>query len=675
MNMLQPIRRFSSSCIFALFGLLLSVVSFGQSPPPTHVAYVTNFNDGSISVIDTTTNTVTSTIFECDGCNPGPTGVAITPDRMFVYVANQAAGTVAIIDATSNSIVNTITIPPICSGEICNSPLTVGVAINPNPNKPFAYVTNTGSVGTTGFVTVINTQTQTIVTPSITVGSHPFGVAVTPDGAFAYVTNGAPGTENSVSVINTSTNAVTKTISVGNNPTGVAVNLGGSFAYVTNAGDGTVSVINTTTNAVTNTLSAGSAPYFVAFTPDGSRAYVTNQIPDGAVTVINTSTGTVLTTVSLGSLPTQVAVTSDGTTAYVVNASSDSVSTIDTSTNNVGDGTIAVGSSPFGIAVSPPESHTLTLGPPGTTATFTFNTDTYKLTGVTNQGSEQVTVTAFPVPKSSFPTLTGFSSETCVPYGDYSLAAGTDTCVEFQVHCQVSATDTTPCNFVYEVATGYDLPTDLSGGIGGPDFLVAHGVNCTLTSASTVQSIFLSYEATIKDPTTRGGSKGPSCFVATYTPGDAPITGTISVNGYFVGFQSPIGNPPVINDAKAGSTIPIIWQLFDAHNNAITPSNVGLTYCSNADPSTCPANTVAIKLVPIACGSIAAAGSDTVTATTSKSGLQFNPAPANSWQFNMQTSKGLTGCQLLEVSFPTGTNAQTTPGAATPVETALFRFH
>jgi hypothetical protein len=35
----------------------------------------------------------------------------------------------------------------------------------------------------------------------------------------------------------------------------------------------------------------------------------------------------------------------------------------------------------------------------------------------------------------------------------------------------------------------------------------------------------------------------------------------------------------------------------------------------------------------------------------------------------------LTGCQLLEVSFPTGTNAQTTPGAATPVETALFRFH
>jgi YVTN family beta-propeller protein len=659
--------------------LLLPHLSFAQAlVPPSNVAYVTNLSDGTISVINTSTNTVTNTITQCIECsNPGPTGVAITPDRMFVYVANQTAGTVAIIGATTNSVVTTITMPLTCVGDSCVSPLTVGVAINPSPNKPFAYVTNTGSANGTGFVTVINTQTQTIVTPSITVGSHPFGVAVTPDGAFAYVTNGTPGTENSVSVIDTSTNAVIKTISVGSNPTGVAVNPSGSFAYVTNAGDGTVSVISTATNTVTSTITNVPSAYFVAFTPDGSRAYVTNQISDGTVTVINTSTGTVVNpTVSLGSLPTQVAVTSDGTTAYVVNASSGSVSTIDTSTNNVGESTIPVGTRPFGIAVSPPESHTMTLGGPGTQTVFTFNGDFYKITGVNNQGGEQVTVTAFPVPKSSFPTLTGFSSETCVPYGDYSLAAGVDTCVEFQVHCQVSQTDTTPCNFTYLVATSYDLPPDLSGGIGGPDFLVAHGVNCTLSSASTVQSIFLSYSFARTDPTTRGGSRGPSCFVATYTPGDAPITtGTVSVSGYFVGFQSPIGNPPIINDAKAGSTIPIIWQLFDANNNVITPSNVGLTYCSNADPSTCPANTVAIKFVPIACGSIAAAASDTVAVTTSQSGLQFNPAPANSWQFNVKTPKGLTGCQQLEVSFPTGTNAQTTPGAATPVETALFRFH
>jgi YVTN family beta-propeller protein len=668
--MRSSIRRSLSFCVFVLFGLLLSQVSFGQSlTPPSHVAYVTNFNDGTISVIDTSTNSVVTTIAECVECSPGPTGVAITPDRRFVYVANESAGTVAIIDAITNSIVNTITMPQICVGDTCNSPLTVGVAINPNPNRPFAYVTNTGSVGATGFVTVINTQTQTIVAPSITVGSHPFGVAVTPDGAFAYVTNGTPGTEKSVSVIDTSTNAVTKTISVGSNPTSVAVHPGGSIAYVTNAGDGTVSMISTATNTVASTLSAGPSPYFVAFTPNGSFAYVTNQTVSGTVTVINTSTGAVAATVSVGSIPAQVAITSNGTTAYVVNASSGTVSTIDTGTNNVGDSTIPVGTGPFGVAVSPPETQTKTLGGPGTQTVFTFNTDTYKITPVNNQGGEQLTVTAFLVPKSSFPTLAGFSNESCVPYADYTTAAGVDTCVEFQATC-VTASGST-CNFQYQLATSYDLPADLPA-IGGPDFLAAHGQPCILSAASTIQSIFLSYTVARTDPTTRGGSIGPTCYVATYTP-SAPLitTGGVSVNSYFVGFQPPIANPPVINDAKAGSTIPVIFQLFDASNNPITPGNLGLTYC---DPttSTCGPNTVSIKFVPIACGLIAATGSDAIGSTSAQSGLQFNPAPANSWQFNFKTPKGLAGCQLLEVSFPTGS---TGPGPATPVETALFRFH
>lgn len=671
---MREMRFWSAQRIAAFVGLIVGIVvaTRAQSPtPPSHVAYVTNESAGTISVIDTSTNSVVDTIAECIECsNPGPTGVAITPDRRFVYVANEAAGTVAIIDATTDSIVNTITMPHVCVGESCVSPLTVGVAINPNPNKPFAYVTNTGSASGTGFVTVINTQTQMIVTPSITVGSHPFGVAVTPDGAFAYVTNGTPGTENSMSVIDTSTNKVTKTISVGSNPTSVAIQPGGSIAYVTNAGDGTVSVISIGTNTVTNTITGIPSAYFVAFTPDGSRAYVTNQAPSGTVTVINTSTGSVVTTVSVGSLPTQVAVSSDGTTAYVVNASSGTVSTIDTRTNNVGEVPIPVGTAPFGVAVSPPETQTQTLGGPGTQAVFTFNTDTYKITPVNNQGGEQLTVTAFLVRKSSFPTLTGFSNETCIPYADYSAAAGVDTCVEFQATCVTTSGST--CNFQYQLATSYDLPADLPA-IGGPDFLAAHSQPCTLSTNSALQSIFLSYTVARTDPTTRGGSLGPTCYVATYTPG-APLimTGSVSANSYFVGFQSPIGNPPVINDAKAGSTIPIIWQLFDSNNSAITPTNVGLTYCSNTDPSTCPANTVAIKFVPIACGSVAATGSDIVLSTTSQSGLQFNPAPANSWQFNFKTPKGLTGCQLLEVSFPTGS---TGTGPAIPVETALFRFH
>ncbi len=51
---------------------------------------------------------------------------------------------------------------------------------------------------------------------------QPIGVAITPDGTRAYVTNQAsdPGT---VSVIDTANNEVIDTITVGNSPAGVAI--------------------------------------------------------------------------------------------------------------------------------------------------------------------------------------------------------------------------------------------------------------------------------------------------------------------------------------------------------------------------------------------------------------------------------------------------------------------
>jgi YVTN family beta-propeller protein len=58
------------------------------------------------------------------------------------------------------------------------------------------------------------------VTATVPVGSAPVLVAITPDGAFAYVTNSG---SNSVSVINIATNTVTATIPVGIFPQGIAI--------------------------------------------------------------------------------------------------------------------------------------------------------------------------------------------------------------------------------------------------------------------------------------------------------------------------------------------------------------------------------------------------------------------------------------------------------------------
>ena len=136
-------------------------------------------------------------------------------------------------------------------------------------------MTNNGSTT----VSRINTTTNAVT--SITVGSYPYSVAVSPDGSSVWVTNVNSGT---VSRINTTTNAVTASITVGTNPYGVAVSPDGSSVWVTNYGSGTVSRINTTTNAVTS-ITVGTNPNGVVVSPDGSSVWVTN-FNDGTVSRI-----------------------------------------------------------------------------------------------------------------------------------------------------------------------------------------------------------------------------------------------------------------------------------------------------------------------------------------------------------------------------------------------------
>ena len=115
-----------------------------------------------------------------------------------------------------------------------------------------AYITNDGS----GNVSVIDTATNS-VTATITVGSAPEGVAVSPDGSTVYVANQH---SNNVSVIDTATNRVSATIPVGSEPGGVAVTPDGSKVYVANLASKTVSVIATATNTVTDTITGFTAP-------------------------------------------------------------------------------------------------------------------------------------------------------------------------------------------------------------------------------------------------------------------------------------------------------------------------------------------------------------------------------------------------------------------------------
>ncbi len=287
-------------------------------------AYITNYNNNSLSVIDIENNTIITTV----SVGAGPYGAAVSPDGTKVYVTNFDDNTTSIIDIATNTVTATLNV-----GEYPNA-----VAVTPDGTR--AYITDDN-------VSVIDTTINAVIT-TVPVGASPAGVAVNSEGTEIYVTNYGSDT---VSVIDNGTNTVTATISVGNGPWGVAVTPNGRKVYVANNDSNSVSVIDTTTNNVTATIPVGVGPWEVGISPTGTDVYVTNKF-DNTVSVINTDTNTVTAIVPVGDTPRGVVVSAGGTEVYVTNSGSDNLSVINTSTKQVTE-SIFVGQSPYDIAIQP----------------------------------------------------------------------------------------------------------------------------------------------------------------------------------------------------------------------------------------------------------------------------------------------------------------------------------
>ena len=136
----------------ALFAIVLAALTACPAEAAPFL-YVTNFDTaGTVSVIDTATNTVVATV----AVGSLPTGVAVTPDGTHVYVANSNDNTVSVIRTATNTVVKTIPV-----GTFPDY-----VAVTPDGTK--VYVTNSGSNN----VSVIHRPGNTVV-KTIPVGTAP----------------------------------------------------------------------------------------------------------------------------------------------------------------------------------------------------------------------------------------------------------------------------------------------------------------------------------------------------------------------------------------------------------------------------------------------------------------------------------------------------------------------
>ena len=393
-------------------------------------AYVTNYDAGTVSVIDAATRAVTTTI----PVSSAPRGVAVDPTGRTVYVTNYGGATVSVIDEATSAVTATI---PVGS-------YPTGVAVDPTART--VYVTN--YLG--GTVSVIDEATSA-VTATIPMGYHPFGVAVDPATHTAYVANAT--SDGTVSVIDEATRAVTATIPVGSFPFGVAVDPAARTVYVAND-DGTVSVIDAATRAVTATIPVGTDPQGVAVDPAAGTVYVTNFNSNdaGTVSVIDAATRAVTATIPVGTGPYGVAADPATHAAYVA---------------NYGDATVSVISAPLPA----PSGLAATLagplsGPPSDVVLTWTDNATAADPPATRMRVERATDPGFTAGVTGFTTGAAATS-----YTDTAVAEGTTYYYRVRAENDVTASgwsDPVSITFTTVPAAPASLAATVTGPVSGP---------------------------------------------------------------------------------------------------------------------------------------------------------------------------------------------------------------
>jgi YVTN family beta-propeller protein len=300
----------------ALYSLAIEEIIFADgfepAPLPAQV-YVLDSGERNVTVISTKTNTVVTNIRV--GLNP--TDMAITPDGALIYVPNLGHDTVTVISTVTNAVV-----------------ATVGVGAQPwrvvvTPDGAFVYVTHEGDT----IVSVISTATNTVV-DTIGVGNARAILAFIPDGTLAYVLVPFVG----VQVISTVTNTVVDTIvDPFVWPAGIAITPDGAFAYIAETDSAIVLVLSIASNTVIAKVGVDiTNPIEMIITPDGTMVYMVNPTGGIRVSAVSTASNTEVASIEMDTgLFMSMAVKPDSSLLYVSDLFEDTVSVIPTATNTI----------------------------------------------------------------------------------------------------------------------------------------------------------------------------------------------------------------------------------------------------------------------------------------------------------------------------------------------------
>ncbi len=325
---------------------LICLTGFAEPAPaalfsPNPISASTTTCNDTIDVLLTISNTGGDTLNFSTWEQTDP------PASEFAYIANFGNNSVEVLDLSTNALVASI--------PVGTSPIRLSF----HPGGQLVYCSN-GRSGSDD-ISVIQVSDNTVIA-TIPVGTNPRGMAFTPDGTFGYVAN---RNSDNVSKINCITQNVVATIPLtgGVDPMDIVVTPDGKYAYVATKYGG-IDIIDIASDLVVGTVAGVIGCHSIIGTPDGRYLYVTegDGINTGgvAVRVIETASNTVVDAIALNN-PHAMAITQDGSKIYVANKNVNQIAVIDVATNTVistiSDLAFTSGWGVWGIALSPDDEY------------------------------------------------------------------------------------------------------------------------------------------------------------------------------------------------------------------------------------------------------------------------------------------------------------------------------
>jgi YVTN family beta-propeller protein len=272
--------------------------------PNTNYAYVSDSNYADVYVVNTISNSLSTTI-SIGSYSPSCPCMAASPDGSHVYVPTSSG--LQIISTSTNTRIGIATLAGATDGP--QSPGNVTYASNGSDDASWPF-----SLLRPFEVTWPDPTFPATITTTIPV-KVPYDVAVSPSGAFAYVPYGL-GSAGGLDVISTQTNAEVLSVPLNYYDDLIATPTTGSYAYVGDSPNESVAILNMASNAIVNVLGVGGglAEHGIAESPNGAYGFALG--PSG-LTVINTSTESVTNTIYIGNNPISMAVSKSGKYVYV----------------------------------------------------------------------------------------------------------------------------------------------------------------------------------------------------------------------------------------------------------------------------------------------------------------------------------------------------------------------